>query len=70
MREVMREVVRCEEIRLWRDERGFYQVVGKSRERGEFVLLLPDGHPQMVSEMEPHLTVSVSPYKTQPSLFT
>ena len=34
----MKETIRCEEIQLWRDERGFYQVVGKSRERGEFVL--------------------------------
>ena len=66
----MKETILCEEIQLWRDERGFYQVVGKSRERGEFVLLLSDGHPQMVSEMEPHITVSVGPYKTQPSLFT
>ena len=66
----MKEVILCEEIRLWRDERGFYQVVGKSRERGEFVLLLSDDHPQMVSETEPYLTVSVGPYKTQPSWFT
>lgn len=65
----MKETIQCEEIQLWRDERGFYQAVGKSRERGVFVLLLSDGHPQMVSEMEPHLTVSVGPYKTQPSLF-
>ena len=66
----MKETIHCEEIQLWRDERGFYQVVGKSRECGEFVLLLSDGHTQMVSEMEPHLTVSVGPYKTQPPLFT
>ena len=66
----MKETIPCEEIRLWQDERGFYQVVGKSRERGEFVLLLSDDHPQMVSETEPYLTVSVGPYKTQPSWFT
>ena len=66
----MKKANLCEEIQLWRDERGIYQVVGKSRERGEFVLLLSDGHPQMVSEMEPHIAVSVGPYKTQPSLFT
>lgn len=66
----MKETIQCEEIQLWRDERGFYQVVGKSRERGTFVFMLSDGHPQMVSEMEPHLKFSAGPYKTQPSLFT
>ena len=60
----MKETIHCEEIQLWWDERGFYQIVGKSRERGEFVLLLSDGHPQMVSEMEPHIKISVGPFHT------
>ena len=59
----MKETIHCEEIQLWRDERGIYQVVGKSRERGTFVLVLSDGQPQMVSEMEPHLKVSVGPFQ-------
>lgn len=66
----MKETILCEEIQLWRDERGIYQVVGKSRERGTFLLMLSDGQLQEVSEMVPHLKFSAGPYKTQPSLFT
>ena len=68
----MKEVILCEEIKLWRDERGIYQVVGESRERGVFVLLLSGSQAKPVSELElePHLKFSLGPYKAQPALFT
>ena len=66
----MKETIRCEEIKLWRDERGIYQIVGKSRERGVFVLLLSGAQQKLVSEQESHLELSVVPYKAQPALFT
>ena len=67
---MMKETIFCEEILLWRDERGIYQVVGESRERGAFVLLLSGSQAKPVSELEPHLKFSLGPYKAQPALFT
>lgn len=55
----MKETIHCEEIQLWRDERGIYQVVGKSQERGVITLLWsPSPHQKMFLN------------KAQPALFT
>ena len=55
----MKETILCEEIKLWRDERGIYQVVGESRERGVITLLYSPGHPTLTNDS-----------KKQPKLFT